>query len=74
MQFLYDGRFSSKAGKVGAPIVEDRSTTNYKRLSLYAEAPREDVSLEDFERLAVDRLRGEPDDGIFTSFRPHQTD
>lgn len=53
MQFLG----SSKPQPVKASD-SDRHSTRHTLLSLYSNAPSEDISLDEFERLALERLRG----------------
>ena len=36
----------------------DRHSTRHTLLSLYSNAPSEDITLDEFERLALERLRG----------------
>lgn len=46
-------------GAVAKPAaVEGPNSTKHKLLTMYSELPRGDITLEEFEKLALDRLRG----------------
>ena len=54
MQFLG----STKPQNLLKPNDGDRHATRHTLLSMYASSPAEDITLDEFERLALERLRG----------------
>ncbi len=53
----------SRLGLAGTPLVDGEHATRALILSMYTDYPSEDITLEEFERLALERLRGKPSMG-----------
>ena len=50
---------STRAAAVASAVAEDAAElASEQRISMYTEAPSGEVCIEDFERYAIDRLRG----------------
>ena len=50
---------SSRAAAAASAVAEDApEQASEQRISMYTEAPAGEVCIEDFERFAIDRLRG----------------
>lgn len=50
---------STRAAALASAVAEDATEfTSEQRISMYTEAPSGEVCIEDFERFAIDRLRG----------------
>ncbi len=53
---------STRAATVASAVAEDAAElASEQRISMYTEAPSGEVCIEDFERYAIDRLRGDLD-------------
>lgn len=49
---------SSLAAAKAVAVAAGENATRHTLLSMYSDSPREDISLDEFERLALERLRG----------------